>query len=132
MCRFDPAAVVTESWTLRIASYAPTQNSLGGNTKDGRKYRGWRKRWETEFGTWLATLPPAKRRRRVTITREFGKGKRAFDRVNFMGGCKPLLDTLTNFGALYDDSELWCEDHYAQRKSEDGIDYVTVLVEELS
>jgi hypothetical protein len=117
---------------MKVSSYCPTQNSLGGNTKNGQKYRGWRKAWEQHFGPWLGSLPPAKRKRRVLITRHYGKGKRAFDRVNFMGGCKPLLDTLTNFGALYDDNELWCEDHYSQQKSNDGIDYVTVVIEELA
>lgn len=84
------------------------------------------------FGPWLQSLPPAKRLRRVTIIREYGGGKRAFDRINFAGGAKPLLDTIVNFGALYDDSEIWCQDHYVQKKSQDGIDYVTVLIEELS
>ncbi len=67
----------------------------------------------------------------MTITRYYGKGKRAFDAKNFQGGCKPLLDTLTNFGALYDDSELWCEDHYQQLRSPDGTDSIEVKIEEL-
>lgn len=131
MCRFNPDAKVAASWSLRVASYVPTLNSIGVNGKNNFKYRGWRKTWEQEFGPWLHSLPPAMKYRRVTITREYGKGKRAFDSGNFSGGCKPLLDTLTNFGALYDDSDLWCEAHFLQRKSPDGNDYVEVRIEEL-
>jgi hypothetical protein len=130
MCRWDPGLKPAHAWAHRIESYVPTFNSIGLNSKNNHKYRGWRKRWEDEFGPWLRELPPAHRYRRVTITRFYGKGKRPFDRRNFSGGCKPLLDTLTNFGALYDDSELWCEDHYQQLKSPDGIDYVEVKIEE--
>jgi hypothetical protein len=130
MCRYDAGIVPAVSWTHRIESYVPTFNSIGLNSKNNHKYRGWRKAWEIGFGPWLQTLPPALKYRRVTITRLYGKGKRPFDRRNFAGGCKPLLDTLTNFGALYDDSELWCEDHYQQLKSPDGKDYVEVKIEE--
>lgn len=130
MCLFDTEATPVASWTHRIESYCPTFNSIGLNTKNNFKYRGWRKAWEVGFGPWLQTLPPAQKYRRVTITRFYGKGKRPFDRQNFAGGCKPLLDTLTNFGALYDDSELWCQSHYQQLKSPDGKDYVEVKIEE--
>ncbi len=132
MCRYDANAVVVASWTARFASYTPTQNSLTGNTKDGHKYRGWRKCWEMLMGDWLKGIPTAARPRRVTITREYGNRKRPFDRINFAGGSKPLLDTIVNFGALYDDNSAWCEDHYVQRKSEDGNDYITVCIEELA
>ena len=131
MCQYDPAAVVVQSWTFRVQSYCPTHNTLGGNTKNAHKYRTWRNRWSEEFGPWLKQLPPAQKLRRVTITRMFGKGKRAFDRINFAAGQKPLLDTLTNYGAIYDDNALWCQDHYLQLKSPDGNDYIEVLIEEL-
>jgi hypothetical protein len=130
MCRYDADAKVAHTWTLKVKSYCPTFNSIGQNSKNNFKYRNWRTSWEIEFGSWLASLPPALKYRRVTITRFYGTGKRPFDRKNFEGGCKPLLDTLTNFGALYDDKEMWCEDHYVQTKSADGIDYVELKIEE--
>ena len=117
---------------MQIQSYCPTANTLTGNTRTNHKYRQWRTRWEREFGTWLQSIPPAQKLRRVTITRLYGKGKRAYDRINFAAGQKPLLDTLTNYGAIYDDNALWCEDHYTQSKSPDGNDYIAVLIEELA
>ncbi len=132
MCRFDPGAAVTQTWSFSVDSYVPTLNSIGTNHKNNFKYRGWRTAWEKHLGAWLQTLPPATQYRRVTITRHYGTKKRAFDSANFAGGCKPLLDTLTNFGALYDDSDLWCEAHYLQLKSPDGTDRVEVKIEELA
>ncbi len=68
----------------------------------------------------------------MTISRLYGKGKRPFDRVNFAAGQKPLLDVITNFGAIYDDSALWVQDNYRQDKSPDGNDYIEILIEELA
>lgn len=130
MCRYDADAIVVATWTHRVESYCPTFNSIGLNTKNNHKYRGWRRAWEQHFGAWLQTLPPALKYRRVTLTRYYGLKKRAFDSQNFAGGCKPLLDTLTNFGAIYDDSDMWCEAHHLQVKSPDGKDYVEVRLEE--
>ncbi len=132
MCLYDLEASIAASWTHTVDSYCPTQNSLHGNTKTNHTYRKWRTRWENEFGDWLRTVPAAVAYRRVTITREYGKGRRPFDRTNFAAGCKPLLDTLTNYGAIYDDSALWVQDHYQQIKSPDGIDRIRVLIEEFA
>ena len=133
MCRFDPGATVTASWTLRVPSYCPTFNSIGKNTKNNFRYRGWRKVWEKEFGPWLQTIPPAMKYRRVTITRYYAGRNRAYDHQNFAGGCKPLLDVIVTFGGLYDDRDLWCEAHYVQIKAgSDGVDVIEVKIEELS
>lgn len=132
MCLYDADAAVSGCWEHRVQSYCPTFNSIGLNSKNNFKYRGWRKAWETHFGPWLQSLPPASKYRRVTITRFYGDKKRKFDSQNFAGGCKPLLDTLTNFGALYDDSDMWCQAHYVQKKSPDGKDYIEVKIEEFT
>jgi hypothetical protein len=132
MCEFDPVAVVCDSWTFITDSYCPTQNSLKGNTKGGHDYRKWRRHWENVFGDQFRAMPRSILRRRVTVTRHYGLRKRAYDRGNFIGGCKPLLDTMVNMGALFNDNAVFLEDHYLQLKSPDGIDRVTVLIEELA
>lgn len=132
MCRYDPDAAVAATWVHKIQSYVPTLNSIGINSKNNHNYRKWRRIWEGEFGPWLQTIPPALKYRRVVITRWYGTGKRPFDSGNFAGGTKPLVDTLTNFGALYDDSNTWCECHHVQIKSPDGKDYVEVQIQELA
>lgn len=128
MCRFDQELIPVHSWSVQLTSGCPTQNSLKGNTRTNHTYRGWRSRWEkllADNGVPTANCP-----RRVTITRLYGKGRRPYDRVNFAGGCKPLLDTLVNLGLLYDDSALWTEDHYLQVRSPDGVDRVHILIEQ--
>lgn len=132
MCEFDPGAVVGDRWEFTAESYCPTQNSLKGNTKAGYDYRKWRRHWENVFGDEFRAMPRSILRRRVTVTRFYGKLKRAYDRGNFIGGCKPLLDTLVNMGALYNDNPVFLEDHYLQLKSPDGICRITVLIEELA
>ena len=129
-CGYDPARKPTSTWTHRVASYTPSLNDVGVNGKNAHKYRTWRKHWEKVFGPWLSKLPAAQLFRRIQITRHYGKGQRAFDRINFAAGCKPLLDTIVNHGGLYDDSVTWCEDHYSQLKSPDGKDYVQIVIEE--
>lgn len=132
MCRYDPGARVAESWSLREESFCPTQNTLRSNGKHDRVYKMWRGRWTKLFGDWLSSIPTAEKYRRLTITRHFGKGNRAFDSDNFSGGCKPLRDVVVTHGALYDDSPLWAEVHYQQLKSADGLSYVELLIEELT
>lgn len=131
-CGFDPDAKMGQSWTATAESYAPSVNETGANTKINRVYRQWRKRWEKQFGPWLKTLPPAKAKRRVQITRVYSGRQRPYDRINFASGCKPLLDTLVEFGGLYDDSPTWCDDYYEQRKSPDGKDYIVVTIDEFA
>lgn len=131
MCDWNPDAVVTARWEAEVATFCPTMNTLKGNTKTNYTYRTWRKKWEELFGPWLQSIPRAPKLRRVTITRLYGTGKRPFDTINFAGGCKPLLDTLTNCGALYDDSPTWCQDHYLQEKATDGVDKIRIVIEEL-
>lgn len=132
MCEYDPVAPIGETWLLEADSYCPTQNSLKGNTKAGYDYRRWRRVWEDTFGDQLRALPRSIVRRRVTITRFYGKGRRAYDRGNFIGGCKPLIDTLVNMGALYNDNAVFLEDHYQQVKSPDGVDRIRLLIEDLA
>lgn len=130
-CGFDPDVTCIHSWTATANSYAPSLNKVGTNTKTNHVYRSWRKNWAKQFGTWLKSIPEAKDRRRVQITRMYGKDERPYDRQNFASGCKPLLDVIVEFGGLYDDSPAWCDDFYEQKKSPDGKDYVIVTIEEL-
>ena len=60
------------------------------------------------------------KRRRVTITREWGPRCREFDRDNLVGGCKVVVDALVRAGLLVGDSEEWAEVHYEQRSGGPG------------
>lgn len=53
---------------------------------------------------------------KVTITRIYGRKKRAYDRINFASGCKPILDMLKRQNYIHDDSPKWIDDQYEQRK----------------
>ncbi len=75
-------------------------------------------------------MPVAKRLRRVTLTRYYTGRSQRRDRGNLIGGMKPILDALVRQGFLVDDSEQWCEDHYAQVRHE-MLAGVAVMLEEL-
>lgn len=131
-CGWDEDVIWRDSWTATANSYAPSLNETGINSKTNHTYRNWRKKWAKQFGAWLKTIPTATQRRRVSITRYMGKGQRAYDRQNFASGCKPLLDTIVEYGGLYDDSPNWCSDFYEQKRSPNGKDYVVVTIEEMA
>ena len=90
-CDFDPGACVETSY--RIALYQPAQslNDVGVNTKNNHAYRKARRSWKRELAR-SCSATQAKKKRRVFFTRLWGKGKRAYDFGNLVGGFKPLLD----------------------------------------
>ena len=107
-------------WSFTLSIEPPSQNVVASNKGAGRhKYRKFRDDYEEllrAFKDKLA-IPTATGRRRVFITRLYsGRGQRR-DRGNIVGGCKPLLDALTNVGLLVDDKEEFLEDHYDQQKA---------------
>ena len=60
-------------------------------------------------------IPVAKtKKRRVIFDRYIAGRSRRYDRANFVGGCKPLVDALRSCQLLVDDSERWLDDYYRQ------------------
>lgn len=54
--------------------------------------------------------------RRVFVTRNIGKGKRAFDEHNSYGGLKGLIDAMVETGVLIDDTPKYCKVYVKQVK----------------
>jgi hypothetical protein len=108
-----------------------SMNSMGAIAagRAGYKYRGYRRRCES----WITGLDatPATGKRRLVITRYWAAGCRAFDFVNLVGGCKPLVDAIKCAGWLRDDTPRWVDDWYKQVKSDDGIARVGIELSEL-
>jgi hypothetical protein len=72
-------------------------------------------------GLWLDTS-------RWTLTREYAHPAREFDYANLVGGCKPLIDILTEEGLIVDDSPSHFACAYDQRKA-DVTQTILTLVE---
>ena len=109
----------------------PSHNQLVGNHagKSGWLYRRFRDWCIDEFtrGTWshsewapdytslhcswsVGGLPKQQDYfRRIFVTRNIGKGKRAFDEHNSYGGLKGLIDGLVETGVLHDDTPKYCK-----------------------
>jgi len=62
-------------------------------------------------------------KRKVEITRIYGSPYKQLDEDNFKGGLKPLLDTLTNKGWIYNDDATHLECTYNQLKIPTEPDY---------
>lgn len=130
-CNYDPTLCVENTYTLIIHQSAQSLNAVGVNSKNNRGYRGARNKWKRKLQQYNE-LPPAESYRRIFFTRFWGKGKRAYDYGNLVGGFKPLLDEIVRAGHLIDDSPKHCAEYYRQYKAPDGDDHVVIVIEDVS
>jgi hypothetical protein len=79
-----------------------------------------------ELGLFSSAEPPDFRVK-MTITRH-SSGRLDYD--GLVGGCKLLIDVLRREGLMRDDSESWCEMHFAQAMAPKGKGYTEILLEE--
>jgi hypothetical protein len=90
------------TWTLTIPRALPSQNRAPHNTSPmaSHQYRRAREAWARDIRllAFDARVPLVgghyEPRRRVTITRLWGKGQRALDLPNAWGGAKLVIDVL--------------------------------------
>ena len=130
-CNFDPSLCIENTYMIFLDQSAQSLNAVGVNSKNNRGYRGARNRWKRLLGKHSTLITPAKKYRRIFFTRFWGKGKRAYDFGNLVGGFKPLLDEIVRSGWLIDDSPKFCSEYYSQHKSKTGKDYVEVVIEDV-
>lgn len=121
-----------DSWMFVIELEPPSQNRVASNKGSGRHvYRKYRDDFEKllKQKKRAMRIPTARKRRRVFIHRLYcGRGKER-DHGNIVGGCKPLLDAMTNVGLLVDDKRAWVEDHYSQERTD--VSGVFIRIEEM-
>jgi len=128
LCHWDPARTVGAEWVFqgslavkwhggKLVPAPWSTNQLGGNSKRHFLYRRYRDALADYLAPWLNRVPHAQRFRAGIITRHWGKGARAFDQENLIGGCKPLIDVLRQYGAIIDDSPSYWRGYYQQQKS---------------
>lgn len=120
LCGGDVAAPVSARWALDLPMEPPSQNELKSNHGSSRHvYRRMREDFELMIRSEMARqrIPKAKGVRRIKITRLMGKGKRAFDHANLVGGCKPLVDACVRAGLLVDDGPAYFKGYYWQRRN---------------
>ena len=93
-----------------------------------------RKRWKKAieahilaFGTGLIELEP---KIDLKITRFYGYRKRAFDKDNLYGACKPLIDAIRDFKVIPDDTPNHINLYVDQEKSPDKSTFVRIHASE--
>lgn len=118
---------------MEIEHRLTSQNDLGGNHKDGYKYRNIRKGYEKAL-VGLNNVPRANKFRVATVTRFYGKNQKTgrwygrYDIGNLVGGCKPLIDTLKAYAVILDDREDCFAGYYDQERSPDGVDRIRIEI----
>lgn len=136
-CGHDPDAVPTASWLLEIPYAVKSMNAHSVNAGTARfGYQRDRRVVTTALMVVRRSsrVPNAIARRRVTIARVMAHGQREFDRDNFHGGCKVVLDAMVREGLLVDDTAKWAQVFYEQMRGGTGITLSTtrILLEELA
>ncbi len=117
-CGFDPSKKVVWSKEFVVNFAWLSGNQLRSNDKGrkGYRYRNYRRGFERVIREYAADVRKAKCFRRVTLTRMWGKGQRAYDKDNLLVGAKPLCDVLTAQNLILDDKISCAEIHYRQEK----------------
>jgi len=131
MCDWDPERDPVRTWDVWVDFNYPSQNDLGGNHKSGFKYRNIRNKLAKLMKAQLNAVPAAAKFRSAIITRHYGlsekgKQKRQYDEENLVGGGKPLVDNLRDYGVIINDSPDAWKGYYKQEKSHDGVDRIHV------
>jgi len=126
-CSYSPSLKVTGRWVIQLPISAVSQNRLSGRTSSvtRRMYSALRNKFEKLIEPVTSHIPRAEAKRRVTFTRVYAKGKRAYDDDNLTAGFKGARDVLTRLGLLLDDKAAFLEAHYSQRPGPaDGVEIV--------
>lgn len=136
VCAYDDDAPVTEIYKVELTGFAlDSLNKTGTNSKINRRYKGVYSKYLRHLRKHVESVPTAEDKRRVMITRQYGKGKsgrwkRDYDYGNLVGGCKPLLDAMTELGFIVDDRPSMLSDYYFQERSPTGVDNIVIIIEE--
>lgn len=136
MCGYDPDAPVGARWefVLPLETLSLNAQHRGGDAKwQHVRYKKERNAWQwaVKVARVNHKITPATGKRRVTLTRLYGKGCRAYDEDNLRGGLKPCIDSMVREGILQQDDRKHAEVHYRQERAADGVSALRVTVEEL-
>jgi len=137
-CGHDPAATIAASWSFVIEREVVSLNERSTNRgawRTRRAYKADRKAWAWHLRDQRLKLqiPAARAKRRITLTRIYGPGCRAFDRDNLAGGLKLVVDDIVKEGLLLGDRPKDAEIHYEQRRVAAGeVAGLRVVIEELA
>lgn len=133
-CGHDPAARVTASWTFETDRQVESLNARNVNVHGwrGGVYKRDRDAWQWVIKVERINqrIPTATGRRRVTLTRLYSGRQHEFDRDNFSGGAKIVMDAIVREGLLVDDKNEWAEVIYVQERG--TVSGLRVLLEEIS
>jgi len=88
----------------------------------------WKKKYLKALAGYECYRLKTKKKMKISYYRY---GSRELDHDNFVGGCKPLQDTIKEKGIIVDDRPEWLETEYYQVKCKRGLEKMVVRIEEV-
>lgn len=110
-------------WRFFIERRPPSLNDRLHNSGPTRfAYAKVRDLWIMEFrAARLAhRIPAATGPRSLRAVRQYSGREQERDRVNLIGGYKPVIDAMVSEGLLVDDAPKWLDDRYEQERVAKG------------
>lgn len=111
-------------WRLVIPADVVSQNTINSwfrapNKKVKWKYAGYKKRFDDHIWGQTFRKEPARptKKRLVQYFRIIPPRGRKFDADGFVGGLKPVQDSLKKNNLIHDDSETWINTEHYQIKN---------------
>lgn len=135
-CGFSPSAKIKFICETSIPVILESGNIIGSNGygPKGYKYRAAKKKYSRAIN--IRDPRPetccSETKRRLTITRCYGKRKRKYDKDNFIWGCKPLIDILNDRAWFFDDDPKHLEVVYKQKSIDSPDSKVELILEQFT
>jgi hypothetical protein len=111
------------TWSFFIERRPPSMNDRLHNSGPTRfAYAKVRDLWILEFRAvrLVHRIPLATGPRRLVARRQYSGREQERDRINLIGGYKPVIDAMVLEGLLVDDAPRWLDDSYAQERVAKG------------
>lgn len=133
-CGHDPVIVSAKTWEFEIPYVVKSMNAHQVNA--GAAMHVYRKDRSIVATALMVErrrlrIPCALKLRQATLTRVMGYRQREFDRDNFQGGCKVVVDAMVREGLLGGDTRAWARVFYDQVRSTNKKPALRILLEEL-
>ena len=101
---------------IEVPRATPSANQLRRKYRNSFAYKRLQETWQTEIACKISLQPGvrawieqfAKEKPKMRVLIQLTK-PRLYDLDNFVGGCKPIIDSLRRLGIIHNDSPHWLD-----------------------
>jgi hypothetical protein len=91
----------------------------------------WKKAIEAHLVAFGGDMPELTPKIKLNIIRHYGYRKRALDKDNLYGACKPIIDAIRNFKIIPDDTPNHIDLHVTQQRSPNKTTFIEIVAVEI-